>query len=143
MRIAIALLVSSLAGPAAAQTSAASDMQDLATTSPTAVSMARPRPPWLTKQDSFLSLCEVEKSRTYLTFASSQLCAEAVKASAEHCDRALSADFAKFEGTAELESRKSYFEGVAVGCFTAQMTGRTTGKFVELIQLVAKSNRKN
>ena len=97
--------------------------------------------PWITDRQAFSSMCQVEGARTFLTFTSAAVCVEAVIASADHCDTVLTNDFSKFEGTPEFETRQAFFRGAGQGCFIAQMNGRTSGKFVELLQFLAKNAR--
>jgi hypothetical protein len=94
---------------------------------------------WITDRQAFSAMCHIEGARTFLTFASADACAEAVIASANHCDSVLTSDFGKFEGTPELQSRQAFFRGAGQGCFIAQMNGRTSGRFVELLQFLAKN----
>lgn len=95
--------------------------------------------PWITDRQAFSSMCQVEGARTFLTFASAETCVEAVIASATHCDTVLTSDFTKFEGTPEFEAKRAFFRGAGQGCFMAQMNGRTGGKFVQLLQFLAKN----
>jgi hypothetical protein len=99
------------------------------------------RAPWITDQGPFEAMCAHDKARAFLTFPDQEGCSSAIRASASHCDRVLTADFSKYEGAPDFESRRSFFQGAARGCFMAQMNGRTSGKFVQLLQLMARSRK--
>lgn len=97
--------------------------------------------PWKTDATAYEVLCTHEKARAILTFSDQEGCNTAIRASVTHCDQVLAADFAKYEGAPDLDRRRPFIEGAAQGCFMAQMNGRTSGKFVQLLQLMARSRR--
>lgn len=98
--------------------------------------------PWITDEAPFLEMCTHDTLLRVLRFADASACEAAVKASAAHCNQVLTEDFAgKAEPTPETASRRAFLRGAGQGCFMAQMDGRTEGRFVPVLQHLAKAAR--
>ncbi len=98
--------------------------------------------PWITDEAPFLEMCTHETLLRVLRFADATACESAVKASAAHCNTVLTEDFAcKPEAAPETASRRAFLRGAGQGCFMAQMDSRTDGRFVPVLQHLAKAAR--
>lgn len=98
--------------------------------------------PWITDEAPFLEMCTHDTLLRVLRFADAAACESAVKASAAHCNQVLTEDFAgKPEAAPETASRRAFLRGAGQGCFMAQMDGRTDGRFVPVLQHLAKAAR--